>query len=190
MAVVVVDGDLGVAPVGDGQLSAIALRVGHEIRHQEDNAAPFEHLVDAVERELDVGAFVLRLKGQQFADQAQDVLAGGIAISDAALSILTAYEWPGNIRQLRNCLRSMVVMSDGPTLDVRDIPPEISQRPRLAGAAAPSAANSLAGLSLTDLEKKAIADTLAKTEEQADVGAAGDHVRCWVRIPSWWPVTA
>lgn len=104
-------------------------------------------------------------------DAAQEIGSSVNAISDAALSILTAYAWPGNIRQLRNCLRSMVVMCDGPTLDVRDIPPEISQRPRLAGTTAPSPPSSLAGLSLTDLEKQAIADTLAKTEGNREKAA-------------------
>ena len=104
-------------------------------------------------------------------EAAQEIGSPVSAISDSAQTILTAYEWPGNIRQLRNCLRSMVVMCDGTTLDVRDIPPEISQRPRLGGTAPVGTPNSLAGLSLSDLEKKAITDTLAKTEGNREKAA-------------------
>ncbi len=104
-------------------------------------------------------------------DAALEIGSKVTAISDPAQTILTAYEWPGNVRQLRNCLRSMVVMCDGPTLDLRDIPPEISQRPRLGASAAPGPPKSLAGLSLSDLEKQAIADTLTKTEGNREKAA-------------------
>lgn len=82
-------------------------------------------------------------------------------ITEEAENILVNYDWPGNIRQLRNCIRTMVVMSDGDKLDVKDIPPEINQIRRL-GPGRKTSAN-LAGVSLNELEKQAIADTLAKT---------------------------
>ncbi|MCP4610514.1 MAG: sigma-54-dependent Fis family transcriptional regulator [Planctomycetes bacterium] len=89
-------------------------------------------------------------------------------ITDAALTILTQYEWPGNIRQLRNTIRTMLVMCDRDKLDAADIPPEIAQRPQLASG---SAAAGLAGLPLDELEKQAIADTLAKTKGNREKAA-------------------
>jgi two-component system response regulator HydG len=89
-------------------------------------------------------------------------------ITDAALTILTHYEWPGNIRQLRNTIRTMLVMCDRDKLDAADIPPEIAQRPQLASG---SAAAGLAGLPLDELEKQAIADTLAKTKGNREKAA-------------------
>jgi DNA-binding NtrC family response regulator len=83
-------------------------------------------------------------------------------ITDSAMTALMNYDWPGNIRQLRNSIRTMVVMSDRRELDVADIPPEIAQRPQLAAGS--RAAGALAGLPLHDLEKQAIMDTLAKTQ--------------------------
>jgi len=66
-------------------------------------------------------------------------------ITDAAQMVLNSYDWPGNIRQLRNCIRTMVVMCDRKELDVADILPEIAQRRQLpAGGGAPA---SLAGVS-------------------------------------------
>jgi two-component system, NtrC family, response regulator HydG len=36
------------------------------------------------------------------------------------------YDWPGNIRQLRNFVETMVVLDTDGTLDVNDLPPELS----------------------------------------------------------------
>ncbi|WP_028974011.1 sigma-54-dependent transcriptional regulator [Spirochaeta cellobiosiphila] len=38
---------------------------------------------------------------------------------------LNNYSWPGNIRELRNCIESAVVMSKGPVITVDDLPPHI-----------------------------------------------------------------
>ncbi len=89
--------------------------------------------------------------------------------SGAAMSVLTGYEWPGNIRQLKNAVRTMVVMCDGDKIGIEDIPPEIAQRRQLMGTSAAPA--SLAGVSLNDLEKKAIVDTLARTEGNREKAA-------------------
>jgi DNA-binding NtrC family response regulator len=90
-------------------------------------------------------------------------------ITDAAQTILLGYDWPGNIRQLRNTIRTMVVMCDRNKLDVHDIPPEIAQRPQLASSS--NATTGLAGVSLNDLEKQAIIDTLAKTKGNREKAA-------------------
>ena len=90
-------------------------------------------------------------------------------ITEAALMILMSYDWPGNIRQLRHCIRTMVVMCDRDKLDVQDIPPEIVQRRQLLpGSRAPG---DLAGVSLNELEKQAIIDTLAKTKDNREKAA-------------------
>ncbi|MHC4622604.1 MAG: sigma-54-dependent transcriptional regulator, partial [Planctomycetota bacterium] len=90
-------------------------------------------------------------------------------VTDAAMAILTDYAWPGNIRQLRNCIRTMVVMCDRKELDVAEIPPEIHQvRQLAAGTRGPAG---LAGVSLGELEKQAIMDTLAKTKGNREQAA-------------------
>jgi DNA-binding NtrC family response regulator len=95
-------------------------------------------------------------------------------ITDAAQTALSNYEWPGNIRQLRNCIRTMVVMCDRDQLDVQDIPPEIAQKrqlpPFLLSQESRGAAG-LAGVSLNELEKQAIVDTLAKTKGNREKAA-------------------
>ena len=105
--------------------------------------------------------------------------------TDAVMNILVAYEWPGNIRQLRNTIRTMVVMADRDKLDVRDLPPEIHRVHRLPGVApaksglpgltntkrSPAPASDTPGLSLDDMEKQAIIDALAKTGNNRQAAA-------------------
>ncbi len=38
---------------------------------------------------------------------------------------LTGLPWPGNVRQLRNCLESMIVLAPGASLRLADLPPEL-----------------------------------------------------------------
>jgi DNA-binding NtrC family response regulator len=97
-------------------------------------------------------------------------------ITDAAQAILNGFDWPGNIRQLRNCVRTMVVMCERRILDIQDIPPEIHRPRQLAAAGEKS---DLAGVSLGELEKQAIIDTLAKTlnnrEQAAKILGIGER---------------
>ena len=46
--------------------------------------------------------------------------------STQALEALAAYEWPGNIRQLENIVERCLVMAGSNTVDVTDLPPELS----------------------------------------------------------------
>jgi DNA-binding NtrC family response regulator len=60
-------------------------------------------------------------------------------IDAAAVKILESYSWPGNVRQLRNVIERMVVLSDGARLTVGDIPDEILAA-GVTALAAPSSA--------------------------------------------------
>ncbi|RZU03121.1 nitrogen regulation protein NR(I) [Rivibacter subsaxonicus] len=53
-------------------------------------------------------------------------------ISEAALARLTAFEFPGNVRQLENVCHWLTVMAPAQVIEVDDLPPEL-----LAAAAAP-----------------------------------------------------
>ncbi len=60
------------------------------------------------------------------------------AISDDALAALCSYSWPGNIRELRNCVEQMVVLSRGTVLELENVPRNIRhQQEVLARAATP-----------------------------------------------------
>lgn len=80
-------------------------------------------------------------------------------ISGEALRVLAAYSWPGNVRQLRNAIEKMVVLSSGGELGVSDIPAEIaSPAPAQTPPAAPPVAASAAasgGFSLAEIRAAA-----------------------------------
>ncbi|MFM9066899.1 MAG: helix-turn-helix domain-containing protein, partial [Planctomycetota bacterium] len=46
-------------------------------------------------------------------------------VSPAASRKLFSYDWPGNVRQLRNAVETMVVLDIDGLLDVDDLPPEL-----------------------------------------------------------------
>ncbi len=45
----------------------------------------------------------------------------GVEYSDAALDLLTRYDWPGNIRQLKNFATRMAALKPGGMVDVKDV---------------------------------------------------------------------
>jgi transcriptional regulator of acetoin/glycerol metabolism len=64
---------------------------------------------------------ILHLLKREQADCAE------VSMTPELLTALEAYRWPGNIRQLRNVLRTMVALRDSDVLTVNDLPPEIRQ---------------------------------------------------------------
>ena len=83
-------------------------------------------------------------------------------IAPEAVRKLTAYNWPGNARQLRSAIEEMVVLSDPAqpaTLDLDDLPSEIRGSTELVVAAGPNTA----GLTMEQMERIHIANTLKMT---------------------------
>jgi two-component system, NtrC family, response regulator HydG len=72
------------------------------------------------------------------------------------------YDWPGNVRQLRNAVETMVVLDTDGLLDIDDLPPElaeIDERP----AETPSHPVGLIGQPFSEIERWAIEETLKLT---------------------------
>ncbi|AYG67281.1 MULTISPECIES: sigma-54 dependent transcriptional regulator [unclassified Rhizobium] len=61
-----------------------------------------------------------------------------LGISNDALALLTAYDWPGNIRQLENAIFRAVVLSEGPELLDSDFPQIAAQLPGYFAAEHPT----------------------------------------------------
>jgi DNA-binding NtrC family response regulator len=81
------------------------------------------------------------------------------------MNLLSAYAWPGNIRELRNTLEKMVVLSRGGKLTARDVPPGIREAVKAAGGtggmdSTPGAQARLE--SLAETERRTIRQTLHK----------------------------
>jgi DNA-binding NtrC family response regulator len=83
---------------------------------------------------------------------------GELKIAPELMKTLEAHPWPGNIRELRNCLESMVVLSSGDTLTTDDLPPQFNEVP--ATAAGTPDKDTGAG-TLESSEKELIAKALA-----------------------------
>jgi DNA-binding NtrC family response regulator len=82
---------------------------------------------------------------------------GSFTLSKSALDRLLAHDWPGNVRELANVVASACAISDGPDIEAADLvslgdrkrEPTLEQVP-------------LAGLSLDEIERAAIVQTLEK----------------------------
>lgn len=76
--------------------------------------------------------------------------------SNAAKRALLAYDWPGNIRELRNCIESAVVLTRSSVIEIEDLPQQI-------GKAESAGSVSLeVGITLAEAEKRLIISTLAQ----------------------------
>lgn len=49
-----------------------------------------------------------------------------VRLTDAALTALCKYSWPGNIRQLANVVERLTILYPGKTIDIIDLPEEVS----------------------------------------------------------------
>jgi DNA-binding NtrC family response regulator len=51
-------------------------------------------------------------------------------VSADAMTALMSYRWPGNVRELEHAVERAVILANNPNIRVRDLPPEITQKPR------------------------------------------------------------
>ena len=96
------------------------------------------------------------------------------AVNPEALQSLRDYAWPGNVRQLRNCLERAVLLSNNGQITVNELPPEVTRTngsmPYVpaapvgtpAGAPAAEAGNASNTGSLRDVEKLQIIAALER----------------------------
>lgn len=102
---------------------------------------------------------------------------------------LISYDWPGNIRELRNCLESMIVLSSSQELSLQDVPPNIHDDFSEAGQADNGGEISAAEKSqLSKLEKSVILQTLKRMEgnRTRSAEALGISVRTLQRRLKGW----
>ncbi|MBW8868104.1 MAG: sigma-54-dependent Fis family transcriptional regulator [Acidobacteria bacterium] len=60
-------------------------------------------------------------------------------IAQAALDALTRYRWRGNIRELRNTVERMIIMTGGDTIDLADLPETVRSPGAWSGSSGPAA---------------------------------------------------
>lgn len=88
-------------------------------------------------------------------------------LSEDMMNIFRTYHWPGNIRQLRNVVRTSLLLGSGPVLSLADaswILDDMQPRPQKDAGIMEEAPVDLGGIPLSDLERQAILATLEKTD--------------------------
>lgn len=86
-------------------------------------------------------------------------------ISPKALAILSDYDWPGNVRQLRNIVEKMTILASGDTLEEEDVPSELKVKtPTFQDQAEPD--------TLAELEKRKILSALEAASGNKTAAAA------------------
>jgi DNA-binding NtrC family response regulator len=97
-------------------------------------------------------------------------------LNEDASTALRSYHWPGNVRQLKNCLERAVILSNNGRITLAELPPEVTRpamvQPVMQGAVpvvaiagdavVPAAAPSTPG-SLREVERQQILAALEKT---------------------------
>jgi DNA-binding NtrC family response regulator len=118
-------------------------------------------------------------------------VGGNYSLTAEALEVLLSYDWPGNIRELENCVQHMVAINSGPLLHVADLPSNLQNhliekksqylmaavgsgaRAPVAGSeeltAAPAPVPSV--VPLAELERRAIVNALEYTRGDRAVAA-------------------
>jgi DNA-binding NtrC family response regulator len=55
-------------------------------------------------------------------------------VSAEVMTLLMKYRWPGNVRELEHAIQRAVILAQGPTVTVRELPPEVRSKTSDVGA--------------------------------------------------------
>jgi len=95
-----------------------------------------DHLIERCSRELGLGVKTISAQARQ---------------------MLLEYDWPGNIRELENAICQAMILCEGETLTVRDLPPRIRGQ-----------AQTEAPLSVNELDRRTLADVVREASERLE----------------------
>jgi len=90
------------------------------------------------------------------------------SLSQRAYDLLLQYSWPGNIRELKNCIESALIISEKNTIDIADLPRAVagSHAVNRSDGAPPSES------SLEEIERAAVEEALRVTHGNKTKSAA------------------
>jgi two-component system response regulator HydG len=113
---------------------------------------------------------------KQFSGQHGKQIRG---MSPAARRKLLGFDWPGNVRQLRNVVESMVVVDYDGLLDLDDLPEELAGPPESLGEPSGASLAALVGKPLAEIERLFVTETLrlaaGNREEAAKMLGIGER---------------
>jgi DNA-binding NtrC family response regulator len=82
------------------------------------------HLPPLRERREDISLLVSHFLRKYAGQNHKDVTA----IQQQALQRLEAYDWPGNVRELENVIERAVVLGQGPTMGIVELPDHLQEK--------------------------------------------------------------
>ncbi len=111
-------------------------------------------------------------------------LPTGWSIEADALEALQHYNWPGNVRQLRNVMDRATILATPPIVSLDDLPTEIIDQTGEIVPGTIAAAASATGDHLVDIERQHVQDVLQRCEGNKSLAARalGIHRRKLYRI--------
>lgn len=121
------------------------------------------HLPPLRERSVDIPELVHFFLARYAAKNRKDIKG----IHPEALHLLMQYEWPGNIRELENCIERAVILCLGEQITPRELPPQMQ-------SLAPAVADPISyqgDFTLRDVEREVIRSMLEKTENNKSLTA-------------------
>ncbi len=88
-----------------------------------------------------------------------------------AMDALVRHDWPGNVRELENAMERAVIIATGDYITLRELPRNLSDTPLTDVPISATGEPALAGLSLDELERRAIMATLRECEDNKSEAA-------------------
>ena len=122
------------------------------------------------------GEDVVEIAERLLADMAEEEGHAFTGLDDEVKALFRSLPWPGNVRQLINVLRNVVVLNDGPVVTRQMLPPELTAgsdaqglpdpatAATAAAAAAPTLESALAGRTLAEVERLVIEEAMRRHE--------------------------
>lgn len=95
----------------------------------------------------------------RFAAEEGKVFAG---LAPETVTLLRRHPWPGNIRQLLNVIRNVVVLNEGGSVTPAMLPDDITRTEVQAEATVQAPTDEFLGLTLADIERRVITATIAR----------------------------
>jgi DNA-binding NtrC family response regulator len=80
------------------------------------------------------------------------------------IEVFCKYRWPGNVRQLRNVVRTSLILGSGPVLTLADVSWLLDELNVGETTESPKLSEFLGSMSLAEIEKEAIVATLKQTD--------------------------
>jgi DNA-binding NtrC family response regulator len=98
-----------------------------------------------------------------------------LALSPDALRLLRAQRWPGNVRQLENFVERLVVFTEGPSIEERDVERELIQKPHFTTQSADTGLAQLPAAVQTSVAATPAMSHAIRSAERAALEAALAH---------------